>query len=277
MKRYRISEIFHSVQGEGRYTGTPSLFLRFWGCNFQCRGFGSVAAPEAQVASLAEFPVVESGCDTEYAWNPAYRHLSEQLNAAEICARLQGFTPTFRHPDSGQWTHLVVTGGEPMLSQSALVDVLETLHARDNLPRFVTIETNGTQAPRADLADFITAHYTDGAREWFWSASPKLTLSGEAWAAAIRPDVLAAYARLSPAGQLKFVADGSDACWADVARAMALYRDAAIDWDVSIMPMGATLAQLETTQASICDGALQRGYRFSTRLHAWLFGNAPGT
>ena len=64
MKRYRISEIFHSVQGEGRYTGVPSLFLRFWGCNFQCRGFGSAPLPEMKVERLAEFPVFESGCDT---------------------------------------------------------------------------------------------------------------------------------------------------------------------------------------------------------------------
>ena len=277
MKRYRISEIFHSVQGEGRYTGMPSLFLRFWGCNFQCRGFGDAPLPEKSIESLADFPVLESGCDTEYAWNPAYRHLSEELTAAEICDRLMEFSPAFQHPASGQWTHLVVTGGEPMLSQTALLDVLEVLAARSNLPRFVTVETNATQAPRAPLAAFIEAHYGDGASEWFWSASPKLALSGETWEDAVRPEVLAAYSKLSPAGQLKFVADGSEACWAEVARATALFREAGVDWEVTIMPLGGTRERLEKTQAALAEQTLARGYRFSARLHAWLFGNIPGT
>jgi hypothetical protein len=43
------------------------------------------------------------------------------------------------------------------------------------------------------------------------------------------------------------------------------------------MPVGATLARLEAVQTDICLGALERGYRFAPRLHAWLFGNTPGT
>ena len=277
MKRYRISEIFHSVQGEGRYTGVPSLFLRFWGCNFQCRGFGNVPMPNGPVETLADFPVAETGCDTEYAWNPAYRHLSEELTVAEICDRLEALAPQFHHEQSKQWTHLVVTGGEPMLSQTALVDVLKAMAARNNLPRFVTIETNGTQLPRDPLATLIRSHYTDGTREWFWSASPKLTLSGEAWDTAIQPHVLAAYRDLSDAGQIKFVSDGHEGSWDDVARAAKTFREAGIEWDVTIMPVGATLARLEAVQTEICLGALERGYRFAPRLHTWLFGNTPGT
>jgi 7-carboxy-7-deazaguanine synthase len=277
MKRYRISEIFYSVQGEGRYTGVPSLFLRFWGCNFQCRGFGDAPMPDGPIETLADFPVAETGCDTEYAWNPAYRHLSEELTADDICDRLEALTPGFRHPVSGQWTHLVVTGGEPMLSQTAITDVLQTLAARDNPPRFVTIETNGTQMPRAPLTEIIRARCSDGDGEWFWSASPKLSLSGEAWDDAVRPDALAAYRELSDAGQLKFVGDGSEESWDEVDRAMKIFRAAGVDWDVTIMPVGATLGRLEEVQADICAGALERGYRFAPRLHAWLFGNTPGT
>ena len=75
----------------------------------------------------------------------------EELTADEICDRLEALVPSFQHPYSGQATHLVVTGGEPMLSQTALVAVLDALAARDNLPNFITIETNGTQAPRPRL------------------------------------------------------------------------------------------------------------------------------
>ena len=34
--KYPIVEIFNSVQGEGYHTGTPSIFIRFGGCNLQC-------------------------------------------------------------------------------------------------------------------------------------------------------------------------------------------------------------------------------------------------
>jgi len=40
MNKLRYSEMFYSLQGEGRYVGVPSLFLRLFGCNFECRGFG---------------------------------------------------------------------------------------------------------------------------------------------------------------------------------------------------------------------------------------------
>ena len=73
-----------------------------------------------KVERLAEFPVFESGCDTEYALNPAYRHLLEELTADEICDRLEALVPSFQHPYSGQATHLVVTGGEPMLKQNRI-------------------------------------------------------------------------------------------------------------------------------------------------------------
>ena len=38
--KLKISELFYSIQGEGRYMGVPSVFLRTFGCNFQCAGFG---------------------------------------------------------------------------------------------------------------------------------------------------------------------------------------------------------------------------------------------
>ena len=277
MKRYRISEIFHSVQGEGRYTGVPSLFLRFWGCNFQCRGFGKSQLPKTRIDRLEDFPVLESGCDTEYAWNPAFRHLSEEMTADEICDRLEELVPSFQHPYSSLETHLVITGGEPMLNQAGIVTVLDALAARDNLPSYITIETNGTQAPRQELADRISRYEGYGSRELFWSVSPKLSLSGEAWDAAIRPSVVAAYQMLSNAGQLKFVVDGSSAAWDEVARARNAFRSTGIEWETTIMPLGATRQQLEKTQADICKGALARGYHFSARLHAWIFGNTPGT
>ena len=41
-KKYYYSEIFHSIQGEGHYTGVPTAWIRFFLCNLQCSGFGQI-------------------------------------------------------------------------------------------------------------------------------------------------------------------------------------------------------------------------------------------
>ncbi|MDG2122739.1 MAG: 7-carboxy-7-deazaguanine synthase QueE [Verrucomicrobiales bacterium] len=102
-----VSEIFHSVQGEGQLTGVPSVFVRTSGCNLRCRW-----------------------CDTKYAsWDPQ----GTQMTNAEIVAKVT------RHPAD----HVVVTGGEPMVA-SGITDLLTELRS---LGKHITIETAGTVPP----------------------------------------------------------------------------------------------------------------------------------
>ena len=108
-----ISEIFASIQGEGCYTGTPSVFVRTSGCNLRCHF-----------------------CDTPYAsWNPE----GETLSISDIVARVNEWW----HP------HVVLTGGEPMMVR----DLAELTSALKRQDRFITIETAGTvyQDIEADL------------------------------------------------------------------------------------------------------------------------------
>ncbi len=51
MSKIKIAELFYSIQGEGRYMGVPSVFLRTFGCNFKCAGFGM---PKGELSSEVE-------------------------------------------------------------------------------------------------------------------------------------------------------------------------------------------------------------------------------
>lgn len=286
-KKYRYSEIFgQTFQGEGQYTGRPTAWLRVWGCNFSCMGFSQSHLPRDQwvdpyeyvkvedYKSMEELPVFPVGCDSGYSWAKKFSALARQGTATEICERIEEVLPggKFLHPKSKQWHHMAFTGGEPMMSQTAIVDIMERFAERDNTPHFVTIETNGTQKVRPAFENLFASH--DG--ELFWSVSPKLSASGEAKVQAIKPEVVAQYKALSNHGQLKFVVDGSDQVWEEVESAVAEYRSAGIEWDVWIMPVGADMETQESHQAKIAEQAVARGYSVAIRVHTLVFGNVVG-
>lgn len=298
-KRYRYSEIFGgnsgptpTIQGEGRYAGCPTVWIRFWGCNFNCDGFGQRDPrdpstwkldykefdPKANgISSMDDLPVWSTGCDSSYSWSVRYGHLARKGTASEICddfrSRLQG--GRFVHPRSGQDVHLAFTGGEPMMSQTGIVDIMSTLRMQMDPPRHVTIETNGTQELRPNFREFFgNAGMYDG--ELFWSVSPKLGTSGEKWDAAIKPDTVRQYRLISNHGQLKFVLDRDPRTWDELERAVDLFREAGIAWPVWIMPVGATREGQEDVQMWVTEEALKRGYNVAARVHCWIFSNVIG-
>ncbi|MFH1572275.1 MAG: 7-carboxy-7-deazaguanine synthase QueE [Gemmatimonadota bacterium] len=112
-----ISEIFHSLQGEGAHAGVPSVFVRTAGCNLRC-----------------------GWCDTPYAsWQAA----GETLSVEAILVRLAVWSTT---------EHVVVTGGEPLLHPD-LPNLVALLRQRG---RYVTVETSGTVFAEALRPDFYS-------------------------------------------------------------------------------------------------------------------------
>ena len=90
-KKYYYSEIFHSIQGEGHYTGVPTAWIRFFLCNLQCNGFGQKDPTDpstyelpfenfdvSSVKRVEDLPVWEKGCDSSYTWAKKYKHLMGQ-------------------------------------------------------------------------------------------------------------------------------------------------------------------------------------------------------
>lgn len=152
---------------------------------------------------------------------------------------------------------VVVTGGEPLNQQRALVPVIERLVA---LGRRVEIETNGTVAPRPALA---------GSGAWF-NVSPKLTGSGDPARRRIRGDALTA---LHDTGRavFKFVC----AAASDLAEVAELQQRYGLD-PIWIMPMGRTPAEVNSGLAALSDAVVEHGWNLTTRLHVLAWGDERG-
>lgn len=288
-RSYKYSETFFSFQGEGHYTGVPSLWLRFFLCNLQCNGFGQEhpTKPDTwdlpyeridikDITRVEDLPVFEKGCDSSYTWAKKFRHLMKDKTPSGIVDELTELLPQgkFKHPDTGQDNHMVFTGGEPMMNQDAMAGIIDEFVARGNNPEYVTIETNGTKPIRSDALKRVITSRT----EWFWSVSPKLwSTAGEKPEKAIKPEVVGEYAKFSGKGQLKFVVNGSEESWDEVAHNVKLFREAGCDFPVWIMGVGGTLEGLQVTEAMIAEEAIKRGYNYSSRVHVHVFGNQIGT
>jgi len=291
-KQYAYSEIFYSMQGEGKYTGEPTAWLRFFLCNLQCDGFGQSdpTNPDTYVLpyqnikvedykKIEDLPVFERGCDSSYSWSAKFKHLQHKETASEIAEKILDAIPNRNFNDN---IHMCFTGGEPMMkhAQRAVVEVLNYYDANKQTIPSVTFETNGTQP----LTDEFVAYWANNfSTELFFSVSPKLwTVAGEKREKAILPEIVADYHDLSHQGQLKFVCNGADDAWNEIEEVVQLYRRAGVTYPVWIMPLGGTVEGQKGEVGGhipahvIADEALRRGYRVSARVHAYLWENIIG-
>jgi organic radical activating enzyme len=224
----RVSEVFESVQGEGANTGKPCIFIRLAHCNLTC-----------------------SWCDTKYTWDFASYDYAREVSLVpvrELAQRVQ----------SAPSGHLVVTGGEPLLQQRALVRLLAELDPQIG----VEVETNGTVVPLPALS----------ARVNHWNVSPKLSHAGDRRSLRIRTDALATL-RDTGCAWLKLVV-----CTAgDLQEIVELAAE--LRWPnerVLLMPQAATAAELRARLPEVKAWAAEHGYGWSTRLHIELWGGRRG-
>lgn len=295
-KKYIYSEIFHSIQGEGHYTGVPTAWIRFFLCNLQCDGFGQKfpTKPETyelpyndfdahSVDRVEDLPVWDKGCDSSYTWSKKFKHLMGNATGAELAEKLINIMKNehnpdglFMHPLSKQHNHLCITGGEPLMrhAQNAFIDIYNNLG--DNIPSSITWETNGTQKLSDDYKNLIQS---DSFRpEAFFSVSPKLwTVAGEKREKAIKPEIVKEYYDLSKTGQLKFVVGQTKEEWQDLDEVVTMFRDAGVHYPIWIMPVGAREEEQSATAGDVAKMAFERGYNVAGRMHVYLFGNAIGT
>ena len=285
MSKIKIAELFYSVQGEGRYMGVPSVFLRTFGCNFKCQGFGmprgqlstevnDIASRIHYYKDYNELPLVSTGCDSYASWDPRFKDLSPMLTSDAIVERTMEILPYNEWRDE----HLVITGGEPLLGwQRAYQDLLD--HPKMQGLKEITFETNGTQKLTPEFASYLHTwahhHDKDFWREITFSVSAKLPCSGEKWEDAICPEIVCEYEEYGTA-YLKFVI-ATEEDFADAECAIAAYRKAGFTGHVYLMPVGGVESVYTLNNRRVAELAMKHGLRYSDRLQVPLFKNEWGT
>ena len=283
MSKIKIAELFYSIQGEGRYMGVPSVFLRTFGCNFRCAGFGmprgemsheaiDLAATHTMIKAFEKYedlPLVSTGCDSYASWMPEFKDLSPLLTTDAIVERIMEILPHNKWLDE----HLVITGGEPLLGwQKQYPDLLS--HPKMACLKEITFETNGSMRLTKDFKEYLQDWNKVG-REITFSVSAKLPCSGEPWDDAIKPEVVCDYENYGTV-YLKFVI-ATEQDFADAECAIAAYRAAGFKGHVYLMPVGGVESVYALNNRNVADLAMKHGLRYSDRLQVPLFKNEWGT
>lgn len=240
------AEIFHTIQGEGKSLGRPSIFIRTSLCNLHC-----------------------SWCDTDYTWNwigtpfkhekdadPGYEKYSKteyivQLSAEEIATELERI----------DCRNVVLTGGEPLLQQSELVELMHLLRKADQRYRF-EVETNGTILP-SEAFDELVDQY---------NVSPKLANSNNPIKLREKPEVYDFFSNNKKA-VFKFVVSNTD----DLQEVLDLIRKYAISPNhVFLMPEGTSPEKLRAKQQWLIEECKKHNFNYTDRLHIHIYGNKRG-
>jgi 7-carboxy-7-deazaguanine synthase len=236
-----VSEIFYSLQGEGRYAGRPSVFVRFGGCNLRCEGFGGK-------------------CDSYYAVDGSFRDEWNKYNASELIAE---YSKAKKH----DYADTVLTGGEPTLWFKDADFMTFAEHAYQN-SSLVTVETNGTK-----LVDFDFEPYAD----FVYAISLKLSNSGEKIEDRLCVDAIEAYVK-NAKHFFKFVLD-ADFVSSGNAKAEIDYlvqKFGISAQNIYCMPLGASRDELSKNAKSVFEFCAAEGYSYSDRLHIRVFDKKKG-
>lgn len=275
-----VTELFYSLQGEGLFTGVPSIFLRLFGCNFTCSGFGMPSGKKSTEhlyvrpldhLKLSTVPIVKTGCDSFTSWDPRFKHLSKEYTIDQIFEKIKTLLPHGKFYRE----HLILTGGEPLLVKNAsfLCDFIWDKRLRQL--KGLTFETNGTQPLSKPLKDLLAKRNTFQ-QDWLtFSVSPKLPNSGEKWEVAIKPEIINQYQEVGTV-YLKFVVkDENDLPF--LGKALKEYKAAGFSGEVYLMPLGGHLTEHLKNREKVAALALKTGLRYSDRLQCSLWKNKWGT
>ncbi len=245
-----IVEHFYSFQGEGRYAGRPSVFVRLGGCNLGCKGFG------VQTPSAKDTSIMIVGCDSIKAvHNEHFAHLWEKVEDIKplIMIHLAGLD--FK-PD------IVFTGGEPLLHYENPI-MIEALEHFIGLGYRITFESNATI-----MIDFIKYPIY---KDVTFAMSVKLENSGEEKKKRLNKEAIKAIVENTNASFFKFVLSKDALCKEEIKE---ISQGTSIP--IYCMPMGSTAKELALNDKAVANFCIQNGYNYVDRMHIRLWDNEEG-
>jgi organic radical activating enzyme len=281
--KIKVSELFYSIQGEGRYMGVPSVFLRTFGCNFTCSGFGMpkgeksnernvIADNIGKYKEYKDLPLVNTGCDSYASWDSRFKDLSPLVTTEKLAEAIVQLLPYQEWREE----HLVITGGEPLLGwQRSFPELLN--HPLMKSLKELTFETNGTQLLSNDFEQYLYHWGIEqrGYNALTFSVSPKLSNSGENRLDAIKPEVIVQYEKVGHT-YLKFVI-ATEYDLEECLDTVDVYKKHGFKGNIYLMPVGGVESVYHLNNKRVAEFAMKCGLRYSDRLQIPLFKNAWNT
>ena len=250
---FYLTEQFFSIQGEGKYAGVPSYFLRTGGCNLSCPGFGAKYEVDGET---------HLGCDTYFAVDSSFAKSWIKVEDAKVLIA----TLKKEFAEIGYPPHMVITGGEPLMYHSDVVfyEIIEWLVSEGVE---ITFETNGTIE--------IDFEKYPAYKSCIFALSLKLKNSGEPEEKRINPQALVNVQAYAKEAFLKFTIDA------------ALVETTAIDeitqirkilpkLEVYCMPVGESRDTIWRNDRAVFEFCMKHNFRYSDRLHIRVFDTTQG-
>ena len=251
-----INEIFGpTIQGEGKFIGTPSIFIRLSRCNMKCEGFNvTYKTPNGQI---------KKSCDTYYAVDPAFKKQWKKKSSDDIINEVSNLMPDYK-------VDIVISGGEPLLYWKN-EEFQKLLKYYINNNHRLTIETN------ASLDINFEEKYQ---KEIIFSMSVKLLNSLEPLKKRININTLTKILMNTKESYFKFVIN-KDSIKETNEEIQEIFKklnniEKLSKTEIFLMPMGETTEEINKNSQSTINMAIENAYKYSDRLHIRIWDNKRG-
>lgn len=242
-----VSEFFYSIQGEGQFQGYPSVFFRMRNCNLFCGQPTNEAFTEKSEGA-------KWVCDTIPAWMKGKEMSFEEIY--KIWLEL-GYIERLK-----EGAHLVLTGGEPLLQESALGKFLHFLIEK-GVDSYVEVETNGSLEPTSTFSALVDR----------FNVSAKLSNSGNNKGIRYNKEALKFHVN-NPNSIFKFVVLDDE----DVEE---IFRDFIVAFNIPkkkiwLMPGAYDREELWKNAPKIAELCKKFGFKMSSRMHVEIWDRVTG-